>query len=85
MVLNGQKSSRKGITSVVPQGLLLFLIYINPIQAFSVCSQMDGGGGGAGVKGPPPKKAPLPKICDTSYNDEVWHSYTLPKEDPKTI
>ena len=20
-----------------------------------------------------------------SYNDETWHSYTLPKEDPKTI
>ena len=21
----------------------------------------------------------------TSYNDETWHSYTLPKEDPKNI
>ena len=20
-----------------------------------------------------------------SYNDETWHSYTLPKEDPKNI
>ena len=28
---------------------------------------------------------PLPKICDTSYNDETWHSYTLPREDPKNI
>ena len=30
------------------------------------------------------KKATLPKICH-SYpkNDSTWHSYTLPKEDPK--
>ena len=28
---------------------------------------------------------PLPKICHISYNDETWHSYTLPKEDPKNI
>ena len=27
--------------------------------------------------------APLPKIRHTSYNDVTWHSYTLPKEDPK--
>ena len=32
-----------------------------------------------------PKWSPLPKICHTSYNDETWHSYTLPKEDPKII
>ena len=29
--------------------------------------------GGMGQKGPPL----------TSYIDETWHSYTLPKEDPK--
>ena len=28
---------------------------------------------------------PLPKICHISYNDETWHSYTLPKEDPKNV
>ena len=27
------------------------------------------------------KRAHLPKICHTY--DETWHSYTLPKEDPK--
>ena len=30
-------------------------------------------------------KSPLPKIWHISYNDETWHIYTLPKEDPKTI
>ena len=30
------------------------------------------------------KKASFPKISDTSYSDETWQSYTLPKEDPKT-
>ena len=30
------------------------------------------------------KRPPFPKICHTSYNDETWHSCTLPKEDPKT-
>ena len=30
------------------------------------------------------KKAPLPNICHAyPNNDETWHSYTLPKEDPK--
>ena len=29
--------------------------------------------------------APLPKICHTSYKDETWHNYTLPKEDLKNI
>ena len=28
-------------------------------------------------------KGPLPKICYISYNDETWHSHTLPKEDVK--
>ena len=31
------------------------------------------------------KTPPLPKICQTFYNDETWHSYTLPKEDQKNI
>ena len=37
------------------------------------------GGGGA------TKKAPLPKVCHTSYSDETWHNYTLSKKDPKNI
>ena len=32
------------------------------------------------------KKAPIfLKSITHSYNDETWHSYALPKEDPKTI
>ena len=31
------------------------------------------------------QKGPLPKIVHISYNDETWHSYILPKEDPKNI
>ena len=38
-------------------------------------------GGGGGKLGPPF----LPKICNTSYNDETLQSYTLPKEDPGNI
>ena len=31
------------------------------------------------------QKAPHPSynLSHISYNDEAWHSYTLPKEDPK--
>ena len=37
------------------------------------------GGGGS-------KMAPLPKnLSHISYNNVTWHSYTLPKEDPKNI
>ena len=28
---------------------------------------------------------PSLKPVTLSYNDETWHSYTLPKEDPKNI
>ena len=50
----------------------------NPIQdgPFRGCSRMRGGG----------QKAPLPKIYHTyPTNDEIWDSYSLPKEDPKNI
>ena len=31
-------------------------------------------------------KAPsLLNLSHISYNDETWHSYTLPKEDPKNL
>ena len=40
---------------------------------------VKGGGGGSG------QKVPLPKICHTFLQDETWHSYVLPKEDPKNI
>ena len=48
-----------------------------------------------GVQSPhPAKEAPhaqlvtwpsLPKMSQMSYNNETWHSYTLPKEEPKNI
>ena len=45
-----------------------------------------GLGGGEGGRGGLGFLASLPKICHTmSYNDETWHSYTLPKEDPKNV
>ena len=31
-------------------------------------------------KGPPPEN-----LSHISYNDEIWHTYTLPKEHPKNI
>ena len=36
-------------------------------------------GWGGGQKAPPPPK----KLSHIHYNDETWHSYNLPKEDPK--
>ena len=35
---------------------------------------------GGGAKSPPP---PLYNLSHISYIDGTWHSYTLPKEDPK--
>ena len=32
-----------------------------------------------------PLNVPLPKVCNISYNDETWQSYTLPKEYTKNI
>ena len=34
-------------------------------------------------KDPPPP--PFLNLSQLSYNDETWHSYTLPKEDPENI
>ena len=39
------------------------------------------GWGGGGQKDLTPPK----KLSHISYNDENWHSCTLPKEDPKDI
>ena len=48
-------------------------VIFNPIQdgLFWGCSRMGGA-----------KRASLSHI---SYNDETWHSYALPKENPKNI
>ena len=46
---------------------------VNPIQDghFRGCSRMGG------------SKSPHTSLSHISCNDETWHSYTLPKEDPK--
>ena len=36
---------------------------------------------GEGGKKPPPPKS----LSHISYINETWHSYTLPKKDPKNI
>ena len=51
-------------------------VTFNPIQDehFWGCSWMREG------EDPAPKN-----LSDISYNNETWHSYTLPREDPKNI
>ena len=53
--------------------------HFKPIQdgPFHGCSRMGRGG----AKRPPPPK----NLWHISCNNESWHSYTLPKEDPKNI
>ena len=42
-----------------------------------------GGGEGGGTGG---KKAPPPlNLSHISYTDEIWHTYILPKKDPKNL
>ena len=50
----------------------------NPIQDghFRGCSRWEGGGGGL-------KAQTAKNLLHISHNDETWHSYTLPKENPK--
>ena len=58
------------------------LIDFNPIkdEYFRAAHRRGGGGVGrrGGGEGPPPKN-----LSHISHNDETWHSYSLPKEDPK--
>ena len=42
-------------------------------------------GAAQGWEGQKGKNTYLPNTCHISYNDETWHSYTLPKEEPKNI
>ena len=55
---------------------------VKPIQDghFWGCSRIGWGGGAGGKKATSPKN-----LSNVSYNDETWHSYTLPKGDPKSI
>ena len=57
--------------------IIKFYIWPYLDGSFLGCSWMRGGGG---------KKGPLSlKLVTHLTNDETWHSYTLPKEDPKNI
>ena len=55
--------------------VLALSILFNSIDngPFRGCPRMGQGGGD--------KKNPLFKICHVSYNNKIWCSYTLPKED----
>ena len=61
------------------QGKVYLVLLKHPITLFSM------GFFGAAREWRGAKRPPLPKIFHISYNDETWHSYTLPKENPKTI
>ena len=56
------------------------LATMSPLTLFRMSFFGAAHGWGAGKKVPPPLHLP-----HTSYNDETWHSYILPKEDPKNI
>ena len=58
----------------------IFVKYVNPIQdgPFRGCSRMWGKEGAKST----PLLTNLFHIC---YNYEAWHSYILPKEDPKKV
>ena len=64
---------KAGVSIVASSDVLI----VNTIQdgTFQGCSQI-----GWGQKGLPPQN-----LRHISYNDQTWHSYTLPKEDPKNI
>ena len=81
LVLRKMKAGYKLKKNMTSVNHFLFMDDLNLIQDgfFRGCSRMGGGG----QKNPPtPAPINLPHI---SYNDKTWHSYTLPKEDPKTI
>ena len=53
---------------------------VNPIQDGLFWGMLTDGGWEWGKKALPPLN-----LLRISYNDETWHSYTLPKEDSKNI
>ena len=68
---------KAGVSIVGSSDVLIDVLIVNTIQdgIFQGCSQI-----GWGQKGLPPQN-----LQHISYNDQTWHSYTLPKEDPKNI
>ena len=60
--------------------MVLHNFYLLTLFRMGFFGAADGWRGGGIKKAPPPKN-----LSHISYNDETWHSYTLPKEDPKNI
>ena len=54
--------------------IFLFFLLFGPYSGWAFSGLLTNGGA---------KRPPLPKICQTSYNDETWQSYTLPKKTQK--
>ena len=55
-------------------------VLLELLTLFRIGTYGDAHGWGGG------QKSPLPyNLSQISYNDETWHSYTLPKEDTKNI
>ena len=73
------------IVCVTKNSLLLFQVMVGPCKLTFLTLFRMGLFGAAHKWGGGAKRSPLSKICHISYNDETWHSYTLPKEDPKTV
>ena len=64
-------------------GLVFFQVFKDVCVCVCVCVRVCVCGGKGGLKGD--LKSPLPKLCYASHKAEPWHSYTLPKEDPKNV
>ena len=82
---SGQKF-RKNIYQNFSLLIIYFLLmfvdfsYVNSLTVFRMSFFGAAQGWGEGKKAPPPLN-----LSHISYNDENWHNYTLPKEDPKNI
>ena len=63
---------------------LSMLLSFTQFRKFALCTNAQNNLAFSGLLTGEDQKAPNPltKICDTSYNDETWYSYILPKEGP---
>ena len=58
----------------------LYISFFRPLHLFRMSIFRAAHGWGEGQKDPPSWN-----LSQISYNNETWHSYTLPKEDSKNI
>ena len=66
---------------------LSMLLSFTQFRKFALCTNAHNNLAFSGLLTGEDQKAPNPltKICDTSYNDETWYSYILPKEGPNIV